>query len=146
MTPPDLPPAPLPPHLLEAAIYCDDLDRAEAFYGDVLGLPRIQRVGDRHVFFRVGTGTLLVFNPHETAKPPGNPKMPVPPHGAHGPGHVCFAMPAEAIARWRDRLTAAGAALALPEGDWAADPEAPYKADLSQPIAPFSAVFAQQSV
>ncbi|MGR3269469.1 glyoxalase/bleomycin resistance/extradiol dioxygenase family protein [Thalassococcus profundi] len=108
MTPPDLPPAPLPPHLLEAAIYCDDLDRAEAFYGDVLGLPRIQRVGDRHVFFRVGTGTLLVFNPHETAKPPGNPRMPVPPHGAHGPGHVCFAMPAEAIARWRDRLTAAG--------------------------------------
>ncbi|WP_370226943.1 alpha-glucosidase family protein [Pararhodobacter marinus] len=34
----------------------------------------------------------------------------------------------------------------LPEGDWVADPEAPYKADLSQPIAPFSAVFAQQSV
>ena len=102
-----LPPAPLPPHLLEAAVYCDDLDAAEAFYGGVLGLPVIQRVGTRHVFFRVGTGTLLVFNPNETVKPPGNPALPVPPHGAQGPGHVCLAMPGAAMAAWTARLRAA---------------------------------------
>ncbi|MFZ5962977.1 VOC family protein [Thalassococcus sp. BH17M4-6] len=104
----DLPPAPLPPALLEAALYCDDLDRAEAFYAGILGLPRIQRVGNRHVFFRAGTGTLLVFNADETEKPPTNPAMPVPPHGARGPGHACLAMPAEGITAWETRLRAAG--------------------------------------
>lgn len=78
--------------LLEAAVYADDLNAAEVFYNQLLGFPNIQRVGERHVFFRVGDGVLLVFNPDETAKPSANPALPVPPHGSHGPGHVCFAM------------------------------------------------------
>jgi catechol 2,3-dioxygenase-like lactoylglutathione lyase family enzyme len=49
--------------ILEAALYADDLDRAEAFYGTVLGLERITRAGNRHVFFRCGDGVLLIFNP-----------------------------------------------------------------------------------
>jgi catechol 2,3-dioxygenase-like lactoylglutathione lyase family enzyme len=104
----DLPDAPAPGALLEAALYAADLDAAVAFYGTVLGLEQIQRVGRRHVFFRVGAAVLLVFNPDETEQPTDNPRLPVPPHGARGPGHVCFAMPRDAIAAMRARLIAAG--------------------------------------
>ena len=104
----NLPPAPSPPHLLEAAVYCPDLDAAESFYGGVMGLQRIVRVQDRHVFYRVGAGVLLIFNPDLTVEPPGNPDLPVPPHGARGPGHVCLAMPGDGLPAWRARFLAAG--------------------------------------
>ena len=39
-------------HLVEAALYVDDLDQAEAFYRDVLGLELIGNEPGRHVFFR----------------------------------------------------------------------------------------------
>ena len=42
--------------IVETAIYVDDLDRAEAFYRDVLGLEVIGREAGRHVFFRVAPG------------------------------------------------------------------------------------------
>ncbi|WP_114964699.1 VOC family protein [Alkalilacustris brevis] len=95
-------------HILEAAIYAEDLDAAEAFYGGLLGLERIVRVGDRHVFFRLGAGVVLVFNPARTSEPPGNPRLPVPPHGARGPGHLCLAAEGPDLEAWRERLVAAG--------------------------------------
>jgi catechol 2,3-dioxygenase-like lactoylglutathione lyase family enzyme len=104
----EAPPAPAARGVLEAAVYARDLDAAEAFYGGTLGLERIQRVGARHVFFRAGAQVVLVFNPEETVKPPGNPRLPVPPHGAEGPGHLCLSASAEEIARWRARLEAEG--------------------------------------
>ena len=113
----DLPPAPAPGAVLETALYTPDLDAAEAFYGDLLGLERIQRVANRHVFFRVGAGVLLIFNPDETERPANNPRLPVPPHGARGPGHVCFAMARDEIAAMRARLLAAGATVDA-EFDW----------------------------
>jgi catechol 2,3-dioxygenase-like lactoylglutathione lyase family enzyme len=97
--------------ILEAAVYAPDLDAAEGFYGGVLGLSRIARVGNRHVFYRVGATILLLFNPEETRKPPGNPALPVPTHGARGPGHVCLAAEAEEIEVWRERLQRAGVAI-----------------------------------
>lgn len=108
MTDESLPAAPAPGAILEAALYASDLDAAERFYGGLLGLERIVRVEDRHVFYRVGAAVLLVFNPAETCKPPDNRDLPVPPHGADGPGHVCFAVEAAAMEAWRVRLAAAG--------------------------------------
>ena len=55
-------------HLVEAALYVDDLDRAEAFYRDVLALEVIGKEPGRHVFFRAGEGVLLIFNPASTQK------------------------------------------------------------------------------
>lgn len=104
----DLLPAPQAEGVLEAAVYAPDLDAAEAFYGGVLGLERIQRVGERHVFFRAGPSVVLVFNPAETVKPPSNPDMPVPPHGATGPGHVCLMARAPALDRWAERFRRTG--------------------------------------
>jgi len=47
-----LPAAAPPDAILEAALYATDLDPAGRFYGDRLGLERIVRVADRHVFYR----------------------------------------------------------------------------------------------
>lgn len=97
--------------ILETALYVDDLDAAEAFYGSVLGLKKIGRAGDRHIFFRCGPGVLLVFNPAETIKPPLADGLQVPPHGTHGPGHMCFRVPKGQLGAWEEKLKTAGIAI-----------------------------------
>jgi catechol 2,3-dioxygenase-like lactoylglutathione lyase family enzyme len=98
---------------LESALYAADLAQAEAFYGGVIGLPVIARQPGRHVFFRVGAASvLLVFDPAATAHPPPEgARLPVPAHGALGPGHFCLAVPAEALQPWRRRLEDQGIAI-----------------------------------
>ncbi|TNM66328.1 VOC family protein [Aliirhizobium smilacinae] len=93
--------------ILETAIYADDLDAAETFYGGVLGLEKVLRAGNRHVFFRCGQGILLIFNSAETVKPPSSDTLPVPPHGTTGSGHVCFRMNGETIDRMAEKLNKA---------------------------------------
>ncbi|WP_282168252.1 VOC family protein [Ruegeria atlantica] len=95
---------PSPEGILEAALYVGDLDAAERFYGEILALECIQRVANRHAFFRVGGSVLLLFNADETAKPPENPNLPVPPHGARGPGHVCMTLSRTEIDEMRKHL------------------------------------------
>lgn len=104
----NLPPAPPPERALEVAIYADDLEGCAEFYEQVIGLERGPEVPGRHVFFRLGAGMLLIFRPAASEQPPGNPALPVPPHGARGPGHLCFAAGADDLTRWAERLQAAG--------------------------------------
>ncbi|MDQ0455382.1 VOC family protein [Rhizobium paknamense] len=94
--------------VLETAIYVDDIDAAEGFYGGLLGFEKILREAERHVFYRCGPGVLLVFNPAETVKPAPQGALPVPPHGARGPGHVCFRVAAAEIEGVKARLLEAG--------------------------------------
>ena len=54
---------------------------------------------------------LLVFNAEATASPPAPGALPVPPHGAQGPGHLCFRASGAEIEAWRARLSAAGIAI-----------------------------------
>jgi catechol 2,3-dioxygenase-like lactoylglutathione lyase family enzyme len=56
--------------VLEACLYATNLDAAERFYVDVLGLERYSAMPGRHVFFRCGAGMFLVFNP--VRDPAGN--------------------------------------------------------------------------
>lgn len=107
-----------PSGILETVLYADDLAAAEAFYGGALGLDVIGRAEGRHVFFRCGQQMLLIFNADVTAvPPPADAKLPVPPHGARGPGHVCFGATAEDIARWRALLEARGVSIEA-DFDW----------------------------
>jgi catechol 2,3-dioxygenase-like lactoylglutathione lyase family enzyme len=102
----------LPSAILESALYVSDLAVAEAFYRDVLGLALITRVEGRHVFFRCGDGVLLLFNAEATEIPPAlDARLPVPPHGARGPGHLCFAASADEIDRWKSALIAKDVAI-----------------------------------
>lgn len=94
--------------MLEASVYAGDLAAARAFYAGALGLEVILDQPGRHVFFRCGTTVLLVFRPDATREPPRPGALPVPPHGAEGPGHVCFAVPEAEMDAWADRLTGAG--------------------------------------
>ena len=64
--------------IVEAALYIDDLDAAETFYRDVLGLACIGKEAGRHVFFQAGEQqVLLVFHAESTKN--GDH---LPPHGA----------------------------------------------------------------
>lgn len=94
-----------PSAVLESALYVTDLEVAEVFYAEVLGLPVIAKVAERHVFFRCGDGVVLLFNADATRNPPApDAKLPVPPHGTVGQGHLCFAASAEEITRWKSHL------------------------------------------
>ncbi|MCC8931684.1 VOC family protein [Rhizobium sp. 'Codium 1'] len=94
--------------VLEAALYASDLDAAEHFYGAVLGLERIARHDDRHIFFRCGQTVVLIFNAAETAKPAPAGSLPVPAHGASGAGHLCFRVSGDALDAMVARLISAG--------------------------------------
>ncbi len=69
----------------ETCLYISDLDLAEDFYHDVLELPVISKVKDRHIFFRCGTSVLLCFIPESTKEEEN-----LPPHYASGKQHVAF--------------------------------------------------------
>lgn len=94
--------------VLETSLYATDLVAAERFYAEVLGLSVFGRAEGRHVFFRCGNAMLLVFDPSRTGSAAGAVNgTPVPPHGAAGPGHVCFRIADAALPAWRERLVAA---------------------------------------
>ena len=83
--------------VVETAIYVDDLQAAETFYGTILGLSVIGMELGHHVFFQVGVGSvLLAFRAETTLK--GDH---LPPHGASGPGHFALGIEAEAFDAWR---------------------------------------------
>jgi catechol 2,3-dioxygenase-like lactoylglutathione lyase family enzyme len=89
--------------ILETILYVADVDRAERFYADVLGLRRIGKEAGRHVFFRVGAGVLLLFRSAATQK-----RGALPAHGAEGQIHVCFTTTQADYGVWRERLQAHG--------------------------------------
>lgn len=101
-----------PTGILETVIYAVDLDAAETFYADILGMVPFSKLAGRQLFYRCGDQVLLIFNPHATVvPPPADAKLPVPPHGATGDGHVCFRASADEIDAWKQRLEAAGVAI-----------------------------------
>jgi catechol 2,3-dioxygenase-like lactoylglutathione lyase family enzyme len=93
--------------VLETCLYASDLDETARFYAEVLGLDPFTRSPGRHVFFRCGNAVFLLFNPERTQEADGE----VPPHGARGPGHVAFAVPAAALEAWRAHLARCGTAV-----------------------------------
>ena len=101
-----------PVRILETVLYAEDLDAVEDFYTRVLGLEVYAKSLGRQVFFKMAGQMLLIFNPEATAIPPKlDAKLPVPPHGAHGEGHVCFYASGDEIERWKARLEAVGVAI-----------------------------------
>jgi catechol 2,3-dioxygenase-like lactoylglutathione lyase family enzyme len=95
-----------PAGILETVLYARDLGAAEAFYRDVLGFEPFVRALGRHLFYRCGDQVLLIFNPEATSVPPPLGTLPVPTHGAVGPGHICFRATAAEIDGWAALLAA----------------------------------------
>ncbi len=93
--------------IVETSLYSDNLAAMETFYTEVLNLSVITKEPDRHVFFTVGRGSvLLIFKPESTQH--GHH---LPAHGTIGAGHVAFGVPADLLNSWRTRLTRRGIAI-----------------------------------
>jgi catechol 2,3-dioxygenase-like lactoylglutathione lyase family enzyme len=90
--------------VLETALYVDDLDRAVAFYSDVMELKPLYRDG-RLCAFSVGDRNVLLLFPRggslETVHMPGGT---IPPHDGAGPLHIAFAIAKDALPEWEQRL------------------------------------------
>ena len=92
---------------IETAIYVRDLEETESFYRTILGLTVIAKEPGRHVFFQVGTSSvLLAFIADATLK--GDQ---LPSHGANGPGHFALGIDADALDAWRQKLQESGVAI-----------------------------------
>jgi catechol 2,3-dioxygenase-like lactoylglutathione lyase family enzyme len=93
--------------VVETAVYVDDLDRAEAFYREVLGLRLLVRKAGRHAFFQAGDrDVLLIFLAAATLQDDV-----LPSHGCTGPGHFALGVPAGSLSVWRQRLGRHGVAI-----------------------------------
>ncbi len=89
--------------VLETVLYVDDLDAAARFYGGVLGLEQVSHKPGLFVFYRLDAQMLLLFVA-EAARQSSK----VPPHGAVGPGHACFAVAEAELDAWANRLEGHG--------------------------------------
>ena len=69
----------------ETCLYVQDLESARKFYHDVLCLPVINYVNEKHLFLRAGSSVLLLFNPEDSRE-----KKSPPPHYGGGKQHFAF--------------------------------------------------------
>jgi XTP/dITP diphosphohydrolase len=99
-----------PKAVLETILYGEDIEALRRFYETTLGLEVRSELANQFVFLHCGDGMLLVFNPLKSEAKPRSPAAP-PPHGAHGPGHVCFSASARELDDWRRHLESHGIAI-----------------------------------
>jgi catechol 2,3-dioxygenase-like lactoylglutathione lyase family enzyme len=90
--------------VLETALYVDDLGRAAAFYADVLGLERLHADDRLQAFAVGGSSVLLLFRRGASLQTVRLPGGTIPPHDGNGPLHVAFAVAADELAAWEERL------------------------------------------
>jgi catechol 2,3-dioxygenase-like lactoylglutathione lyase family enzyme len=103
--------------ILETAIYVEDMARAVDFYERGLGMAPVLR-GDRLTAFDAGRqGILLVFRRGMTEDDQPTPGGVVPGHDGTGRLHLAFAVAAEDLESWRERLARHGVDL-LSEVAW----------------------------
>jgi catechol 2,3-dioxygenase-like lactoylglutathione lyase family enzyme len=90
--------------VIETALYVDDLDRARAFYTDVLGLEPLTS-DSRFLAFDVGgRNVLLLFCRGATLETVHLPGGTIPPHDGNGPIHAAFAIAADELPAWEKRF------------------------------------------
>lgn len=87
----------------ETCLYVSNIEQTNHFYHELLGLPLISAVENRHVFFRVGNSVLLCFIPETTKK-----EDTLPPHYAYGPQHIAFEVSHADYNKWKEKLADLG--------------------------------------
>jgi catechol 2,3-dioxygenase-like lactoylglutathione lyase family enzyme len=83
----------------ETCLYVQDLALTKKFYAEVLGLPIIGEVANRHVFFRAGSSVLLCFNATITRNITN-----LPPHYGEGHLHLAFECETADYDAWKEKL------------------------------------------
>jgi len=98
-------------HMLETALYCDDLEGTTRFYREFLGLAPLF-ADARLTALDAGHGSvLLLFRRGGSTAPMPFPGGIIPPHDGAGPVHIAFAVGAADLEAWERRLTDAGIAI-----------------------------------
>ncbi len=93
--------------LFETSLYVADLDRSLDFYKRVFDFRPIHREGDRLQALSIsGLQVLLLFRIGASRQPTETKEGSIPPHDGHGNLHLAFAISADQLQPWRDRLTA----------------------------------------
>jgi catechol 2,3-dioxygenase-like lactoylglutathione lyase family enzyme len=92
--------------IIESGLYVENLQRAALFYEQVLGLRQI--AGDeRFVVYSVAErDVLLLFKRGGTTEPLHVPGGMLPPHDGSGQNHMAFAVTADELDSWEERLAA----------------------------------------
>jgi catechol 2,3-dioxygenase-like lactoylglutathione lyase family enzyme len=90
--------------VIETCLYVDDLGRAAGFYEQVLGLKALTHDARFRAYDVGGQSVLLLFRRGATLQTVHMPGGTIPPHDGHGPLHLAFAIAAEALREWEDRL------------------------------------------
>lgn len=94
--------------VLETALYVDSLERAAAFYDEILGLTCIHADHRLRVYDIGGNGVFLLFPRGQSLQPIETPGGSIPPHDGSGPLHVAFSVSDDDLSKWQDRLRQAG--------------------------------------
>jgi catechol 2,3-dioxygenase-like lactoylglutathione lyase family enzyme len=87
----------------ETCLYVKDLEEAKKFYGQVLQLPLISYLPDKHIFFRAGQSVLLIFNPDDSKN-----KTSPPAHFANGKQHFAFEVSEKDYLKAKEEIIAKG--------------------------------------
>lgn len=87
--------------IFETVLYATDLNAAERFYAEVMGLELYDKA-PLMLIFHCGPGVLLIFDPAQSSVPGRD----VPSHGATGAGHIAFACPSADLDGWRAHFAA----------------------------------------
>ncbi|MCJ2374065.1 VOC family protein [Pseudomonas sp. RGM 3321] len=97
--------------IIETALYVENLAKAKDFYSDTLEL-EVMFESPTLVAFNVGgVSTLLLFKCGGSLQTQYLSGGEIPPHDAQGRIHVCFAINADQMQPWADRLAQAGVAI-----------------------------------
>ena len=98
--------------ILETTLDATNLDEMEAFYTRLLSREPYQKEPGRFVFYKLEEAMFLLFNPEATVQPPAaGARLPVPPHGTSGAGHLCFSGTGDEIECWKAHLEDNGVAV-----------------------------------
>jgi catechol 2,3-dioxygenase-like lactoylglutathione lyase family enzyme len=97
--------------VLETCLHVEDVERSARFYEGLFGFRRMAS-DDRFCAFDVARGcVLLLFRRGGTLEPVRVPGGVIPPHDGSGRMHFAFAIPADELTAWEERLRQAGIAI-----------------------------------
>ncbi len=97
--------------IVETSLYVDDMERAAGFYQSKLGLVPLLQTKTLVAYDVGGSSVLLVFKRGGSLRTQTSSNGAIPPHDGSGPMHICFAIDADELQPWEDRLAEHGVAI-----------------------------------
>jgi catechol 2,3-dioxygenase-like lactoylglutathione lyase family enzyme len=94
--------------VLETALYVENLERAASFYEQVMELQPLFSDSRLRAYDAANRSVLLLFRRGASTTTVELPGGTIPPHDGNGPVHIAFAIPAEDLPAWTQRLEQRG--------------------------------------